>query len=165
MDPVRTFETTSVFVAAVLFFLRPRSYVETAVLYDAGYSMAHDAGLRQKWAEGNYDPLTETHRQAVTRRAAEIRSGFRKAGVLVSFAILLAIVVRVLALGWPRVVPSIPNVLQVVGASVLLWATVWQVAWSVRSIGGETLSERIHSATVKSMVFLGTFLFVLAYLW
>jgi hypothetical protein len=34
--------------------------------------------------------------------------------------------------------------LQVVGAGLLLWATLWELGWGFRSWVGESLPERVH---------------------
>ena len=164
-SPVQVFESTWIAKAVVMFFLRPTAYVELATQYDAGYVLTHSADLRPKWEAGEFDPLTEEHRATVVNRASTIRCDFFSAGVLVFTAGLTALLVRAILRGWPDAPPSAPNALQIGGAGILLWATVWQIGSGVRSFGGETLSELVHNAIFRLMAFLGTCLFVLAYFW
>jgi hypothetical protein len=165
MNPIKVFETTSMTQAVATFFFRPARFNELATLYDAGYSLSHGEDLRQRFEAGTYDPITDHHRSMVADRASAVRHSFLKAGALVGASVVLAAVVRVVAKGWPSSAPSVQNLLQLVGAAILLWSTVWQIGWGIRSIGGETLSERVHNATFRTMAFVGTFLFVVAYLW
>ena len=164
-SPVQVFESPWIAKAVVMFFLRPTAYVELATQYDAGYVLTHSADLRPKWEAGEFDPLTEKHRAKVVNRASTIRCDFFSAGVLVFTAGLTALLVRAILRGWPDAPPSAPSALQIGGAGILLWATVWQIGSGVRSFGGETLSELVHNATFRLMAFLGTCLFVLAYFW
>ena len=164
-SPVQVFGSTRIAKAVVLFFLRPTAYVELATQYDAGYVLTNDTDLRREWEAGKFDPLGQERRATVVDRASTIRSDFSRAGVLVFSAGLTALLVRALLRGWPDAPPSAPSALQIGGAGILLWATVWQIGSGVRSFGGETLSELVHNATFRFMAFLGTCIFVLAYLW
>jgi len=46
--------------------------------------------------------------------------------------------------------------LQIVGATLLLWATLFVRGWDIQSIGGVTLTERVNQWIYRSLYCLGT---------
>ena len=55
---------------------------------------------------------------------------------------------------------SIPIVLQVVGAMLLLWGTLFVRGWDIQSYGGVMLTERVNRWLYRSLYCIGTALVV-----
>jgi hypothetical protein len=60
---------------------------------------------------------------------------------------------------------GITNGLQIVGAGVLLWGTLFVRGWEIQSFGGETLPERVNRWIFRGLSFSGTAVFFCAIFW
>lgn len=48
------------------------------------------------------------------------------------------------------------GILQVIGATLLLWGTLFVRGWDIQSFGGVTLAERVNQWIYRSLYFIGT---------
>ena len=55
---------------------------------------------------------------------------------------------------------TIINVLQIIGAFILLCATLFVRGWDIQSFGGVTLAERVNQWIYRSLYFVGTAIIV-----
>ena len=60
---------------------------------------------------------------------------------------------------------AINNALQIVGAGVLLWGTLFARGWDIQTIGGESLTERVNRWIYRALSFIGTAVFFCAIFW
>ena len=58
------------------------------------------------------------------------------------------------------VTDNLANALQIVGATILLWATLFVRGWDIQTIGGVTLTERVNRWMYRFLYCLGTAAFV-----
>lgn len=57
------------------------------------------------------------------------------------------------------------STLQAVAVAIILWATLWQLTRDLQSLGGDSLSERVHRWVFNSLYTLGTFVLFVVYAW
>jgi len=62
---------------------------------------------------------------------------------------------------WGCALAAINNALQIVGASVLLWGTLFVRGWDIQTIGGQSLTERVNRWIYLALSFTGTAVFFL----
>lgn len=162
----RPYKKVSVFKAVVLFLFRRKAFEAMAVKHDTAWVLSTSPDLRKRFLNGEYTPDEESTRENVEKRTAAIRKSLRASGLLVFLSALVAG-----AIGWylhyvVGVLPSWLNtLLQSLGAGCILWATIWELGWNVRSFGGESLPERVHYWIFRTLCVFGTFLFFLAFSW
>lgn len=152
----------SKFGAVVRFLFAPERFIARSVPHDSEGSLAggYNKDLRAAHAAGTYRPEPVLESNARQRTKALRRSLFQS-GLAVLGTIVAAFVV-----GWSiRQFGSFggaTGALQVAGAAILLWATIWELGWEAKSIGGNTLVERVHSWIFRGLYVVGTFLLFLS---
>jgi hypothetical protein len=57
------------------------------------------------------------------------------------------------------------SALQLVGASLLLWGTLFVRGWSIQTYSGVTLAERVNQWIYRTLYFLGTAMIVCSLAW
>jgi hypothetical protein len=136
------------------------------VEHDIGWSFSTQPDIRQHYSGEHIKDYEREMLAAAMKRSGVVRQALFFAARLVVFSSLAGF-----AIGWlfHRYLGSIPpllnSVLQVTGAGTLLWATIWQLGADVRTMGGESLVERVHSWLFRGLYILGTVLFFVAYAW
>lgn len=93
------------------------------------------------------------------------RSLFLSGTLMAGAAVLSTLLALLLRRFFGPLSPGLSAVLQATGAGILLWATVWELGWDIRSFGGQTLAERAHQWLFRTLCVTGTFAFLLAYVW
>jgi hypothetical protein len=105
-------------------------------------------------------PAVEPHRAYVVRKA------FWSALGLVVAAVLAGLVGGwVLALLVGRPTDRIITGLQISGAGLLLWGTLFVRGWDIQTIGGVTLTERVNQWIYRFLYFVGTAVLTLSVAW
>lgn len=162
----RPYKEVSALKAVVLFLFRRKAFEAMAVKHDTAWVLSTSPDIRKRFLDGEYTPDEESTRNNVEKRTAAIRKSLRASGLLVLLSAVAAG-----TLGWylhkaVGVLPSLLNtVLQSLGAGCILWATIWELGWNIRSFGGESLPERVHYWVFRALCVCGTFLFFLAFSW
>jgi len=108
----------------------------------------HDEKVRQSFSQPPPPPEP---------RALKLRRAFWTSLVLVLCSIVAGysvgkVVCAVNGLATSRLVGG----LQIVGATLLLWATLFVRGWDIQSIGGVTLTERLNQWIYRFLYCLGT---------
>lgn len=152
---------------AVFFFLfRKNAFIRLSTEHDTAQSILGAEDIRRSYAEGKYTPNVEYTAEIALQRTSEMRQSFRHAFLWVLCSTWLASGIG-LALQWKIGICAqwLSSVLQLVGVAVILWATIWELGWGVRSLEGNSLPERVHQWVFRLMYVVGSSLFFLAYAW
>ena len=147
--------------AVFLFLLAPERFSELAVQYHEQY-----VAEIKKWRGG---APTEFDRQESHKsnreQAALLRTSFFRSLRYVFWALLFAVlsgVVSAQVFGIPQ--PLVTVLLQLLGAFMLLGATLWQIGEAASASGG-WLAEKVHNWLFKSFYVIGTYLLGWAISW
>lgn len=91
------------------------------------------------------------------KRAYVIRRAFRSSFILVIASASIGFIVGQIA---DELLGSVPEIvitsLQITGALLLLWGTLFVRGWEVQSFGGVTLSERVNKWIYRALYCIGT---------
>jgi hypothetical protein len=95
-----------------------------------------------------------------------VRRAFWTALALVIGAILLGLICgRVLRFFIGRPIPELVTWLQIIGAGLLLWGTLFVRGWDIQTYGGVSLTERVNQWIYRFLYFLGTAVLTLSVAW
>jgi hypothetical protein len=98
------------------------------------------------------------------KRLKPVRRALVNSAGVVFFAVLLGGLVGSLLGGiFGCTTTGITNGLQIVGAGVLLWGTLFVRGWEIQTFGGETLSERVNRWIFRGLYLSGTAVFFAQY--
>lgn len=162
----RAFLDVSAAKAVALFIFRRRAFEAMSVEHDRAYVLAKSPDLKAKHLAGSYTPDdVGLRQQAVTRTKALRHNLFAAATLVIATTVLAYTIGWVIRALMGQVPPLLTGTMQVFGAGILLWATVWELGWGERSFGGETLPERVHRWLFRALYTLGTALFVVTIGW
>jgi hypothetical protein len=113
------------------------------------------------YKKGNFNPKTDDVRDRAIEHYRKLRLS-----LFMSFATVLLTIFTSVTTGWVAwKVFGKPNevvigALQLLSAAFLLWGTIWELGWDVRSMDGDTLVEKTHQWLFRSLFVVGTgFLF------
>ena len=67
---------------------------------------------------------------------------------------------RLFAHWYPKDNARLVGILQIIGAFLLLWGTLFVRGWEIQTLGGVTLAERINQWLYRALYCIGTGLFV-----
>lgn len=152
---------------AVLLFVFCRSAFERLALkHDIASNITGAKDIREAYLQGKYNPREEDTRELVEFRTSGLRLSLFWSGLAVLFVGLVSGAfgyVMYLQVGTCPVWLS--ALLQAGGVGVILWATLWELGWNLRSMGGHTLTERVHQWLFRTMYTVGSALFFFAYVW
>lgn len=152
---------------AVLSFLFRRSaFIQLSTEHDTAQNILGAEDLRRAYIEGKYKPNVEYTAEMARQRTLELRQSFRQAFLWVLCSTVLS---SGIGFGLQRYIGVcsqwLSSALQLVGVAVILWATIWELGWGVRSMDGNSLPERVHQWVFRLMYVIGSSLFFLAYTW
>jgi hypothetical protein len=100
------------------------------------------------------------------KRTVLVQRAFWKSLAVVSFALFFgAILGKLLSNVLGRPGATTITVLQTVGASVLLWATLFVRGWDIQTVGGVTLTERANRWIFQFLYCLGTVILATTLFW
>ena len=98
------------------------------------------------------------------KRLETVRRALVKSAGVVFVAVLLGwLIGSLLGDVFGCTTKGITNGLQIVGAGVLLWGTLFVRGWEIQSYGGETLPERVNRWLFRGLSFSGTAVFFAQY--
>jgi|GEM_PF-2244280 len=146
--------------AVCLAVFRPRAFVDYATLHDS---------TKAKEAYGGRELTSqdiEYSRNLAAERLRTLRSSLGWAWLLTVFAVACGLVVGCILQSRIGVASSrVVSLLQLVGASIILAATLALLGWEIQSMKGNTLPERVNQWLFRFQYWVGTFLFVLSVAW
>ncbi|WJN57361.1 hypothetical protein [Pseudomonas sp. SO81] len=152
---------------AILFFLfHKEKFVRLSTEHDTAQNILGAEDIRRSYVDGQYKPNVEDTAQLAQNRTSELRQSLRHALLWVLCSTLLSSGVGLALYCYFGVCPQwLSSLLQLIGVAVILWATIWELGWGVRSMDGNTLPERVHQWVFRLMYVVGSSLFFLAYAW
>jgi hypothetical protein len=151
--------------AIFLFFFSKPDFLRLSVKHDIGLNLSI-GNKRERFVEGQYRPDERQETDLASKRTDYLRRSLLHSFSHGMVTVLSAIYIGALlseAFGAPLL--KITRGLQVVGAGLLLWATLWELGWGFRSWVGESLPERVHRWIFRGFYILGTFCLFLSVTW
>ena len=100
------------------------------------------------------------HRAYIIRRAF-----WSSLGLIMLFGFIGMLMGILLHDGFGQPTKKMVTVLQVVGASLLLWGTLFVRGWEIQTYCGVTLCERVNQLIYRSLYCLGTSIVVASLVW
>jgi hypothetical protein len=99
-------------------------------------------------------------------RALMVRRAFWESLAIVLLSLILGYGLgEALSLLFGAPLPTIVSVLQLTGASLLLWGTLFVRGWSIQTFSGVTLTERVNQWLYRALYFVGTAIFTCSLAW
>lgn len=133
--------------------------------HDVAWILARSPDIRARYEEGAHIINYEEIRKSALHRAQELRKSLLSTLALVATAACGGFIVGVYVIAPHHPSSRVASIVQAVAAGLLLWATLWQLNWGIRSVGGESLPEPVHGWLFNGLYLLGTLLFFLFYGW
>jgi hypothetical protein len=122
--------------------------------------------FRPEWLAREEPLEEENQRSELVRRAKIVRRALWRSFLLV---VASAVVGGSVGLLMGRVVGCPPawliNWLQIAGAGIVLWATLFVRGWEIQTFGGETLVEQANQWIYRALQFVGTVVLAGALCW
>ena len=152
--------------AVFLFIFARGAFERLALKHDIAASITGARDIRDAYIKGTYNP-----REDDTRKLVEYRTSGLRASLLCSGLAVLLVGVASGFLGYAMYLRQgvcpvwLSALLQAGGVGVILWATLWELGWNLRSMGGSTLAERVHQWLFRTLYSAGSALFFFAYVW
>lgn len=153
--------------ATVPVLICPSAFVRRAVRHDIAFEFEKN----QEWLKLYPDRALPPERfkkfeDLAWERTRKIREAFFTA-LFSTFIAVLAGVVAGTTLGSVAGKPSVITValLQVVGAAIILAATLAVLGWEIQSYKGQTFPEKVNRWLFRAQYWLGTFIFVVSMAW
>ncbi|MDH5180586.1 MAG: hypothetical protein OEZ39_12060 [Gammaproteobacteria bacterium] len=146
--------------AVSLAVFRPRAFIK--------YAIAHDcAKIKEAYDGRDLTPQEiENTRNLSAKRLCSLRSSLGRAWLLTEVAVACGIVFGFILQSSVGAASSrTVLLLQLIGASIILAATLALLGWDIQSMEGDTLPERVNQWLFRFQYWVGTFLFVLSVVW
>lgn len=165
-DFERPYKQVSRVKAVALFTFRPRAFLHMATEHDIAWVLSVSPDLMARYRRGEYKPDEAEVRENAHKRTQALRRSLLNTGLAVALSAVCALLAGfILRTSFGALSSLISSLLQGVGAGVILWVTLWQLSRDFQTVGGNSLTERVHSWVFNSLYTVGTFLFFVAYTW
>ncbi|ABK99595.1 hypothetical protein [Pelobacter propionicus] len=162
----RPYKQVSRVKALLLFFFRPKAFVEFAAEHDIAWLLCDSPEIRADYLRGEYKPNVAQHHDDAKQRAEALRRSLLHAAMVVLVTALLGLVTGLLLQRQVGMLATFAsNILQAVAVGIILWATLWQLTRDLQSFGGNSLPERVHSWIFNALYIIGTFILFIVYGW
>jgi|ERR1043166_7917925 ABC-type dipeptide/oligopeptide/nickel transport system permease subunit len=153
--------------STILALARPSAFVRRAVKHDVAFEFEKNQELLKVYPDRS---LPADRLKNFEDLAWERTHKIREALFVAFFSTVIAVVAGVVAgttLGAITGTPSNVTVaiLQVIGAAIILVATLAFLGWEIQSYKGQTLPEKVNRWLFRAQYWLGTFIFVLSVAW
>jgi hypothetical protein len=86
----------------------------------------------------------------------QVRKALLKSLFIIILSIIIALLCGYVVIGSCKLKLTLPFILQIAGALILLWATLFVRGWEIQTLAGVTLIERMNKWIFRSMYFIGT---------
>jgi hypothetical protein len=165
-DIEKTYKEISRVRAILLFLFSKKRFIDLSIKHDAGLTITEEKDLREKWLAGQYKPDENKLRNNATKRTDNLKKSFLLSGLFVLGSVIAAYFTGIcLTKLYSPATDAYIKALQVIGAALLLWPTLWELGWHLRSWGGSTLPERTHNWIFRTLYILGTYSLFLSVTW
>lgn len=162
----RVLRELSLAKAVFLFVFSRGSFERLALKHDIASNITGAKDIREAYLNGKYNPREDDTRKLVEFRTSGLRASLLRSGLAVLLVGLLSGAFGFATYLLAGVCPVwLSAILQAAGVGVILWATLWELGWNLRSMDGHTLTERVHQWLFRVMYSLGSALFFFAYVW
>ncbi len=153
--------------AVILVLFRPARFVALAVIHDTALSFETNQQLLAKYPSRQLpsEEIKEVEK-VVWERTKKIRGALFAAFGSTTIAILVGVLAGYsagCAFGKPSAI--LLSTLQILGAAVILIATLALLGWDIQSWKGRSLSEQVNRWLFRVQYWFGTTLFVFSLAW
>lgn len=93
------------------------------------------------------------------------RAFWSSLGLIIVFGLLGALVGKMLAFLYSQPANWMIVLLQIIGASLLLWGTLFVRGWQIQTYCGVTLTERVNLWLYRALYCIGTSILICAIVW
>ena len=153
--------------ATVLVLTCPSEFVRRSVQHDVAFEFEKNQELLKLYPDRALPPdRAKNFEDLAWERTRKIREAF----FVALFSTFIAVLVGVVAGTTLASIAGKPSgvtvaILQVVGAAIILAATLAVLGWEIQSYKGQTLPEKVNRWLFRAQYWLGTFVFVLSIAW
>lgn len=160
-------DTVQPIKAVLLILFRPTRFVELSVIHDTALSFETNQQLLAKYPNRQL-PSEEAKEveKVVWEKTNKIRGALFAAFWSTTVAILLGVLAGYSAgcvLGKPSAI--LVSTLQILGAAIILIATLALLGWEIQSWKGRSLPEQVNRWLFRAQYWFGTTLFVFSLAW
>jgi hypothetical protein len=163
-DSNTLYKRANVWLATFLFLFLFSKYQRIAANHNIAINL-EAPDLRRSFENGTYKPDVRDFLINAVESANELRRALLKSFFAVSFTLCIALL---LAFIEGSVKPSLPlswkSVFEITAAFLLMWSTLFELGWGLRTWKGQALHELIHSLVFRIIFISGSFVLMLALL-
>ena len=164
MDNNTLYKRANIWLAAFLFIFSFRHYLNLAAKHNISINLeARD--LRKEYKEGRYKPEMRDSLETASEKGKELRYALLKSFLAVFITLVFALLIASLR---GSLNPSLPvfweKILALFAAFLLMWSTLFELGWGLRTWRGEALHELVHSLLFRIIFISGSFLIMISLL-
>jgi hypothetical protein len=164
MNSNTLYKRAIVWLATFLFVFRFSKYQRIAADHNIAINL-EAPDLRRSFENGTYEPDVRDFLINAVDSANELRWALFKSFFAVSITLCIALLLTFLQ---GSVKPSLPlswkSVFEIFAAFLLMWSTLFELGWGLRTWKGQALHELIHSLIFRTIFISGSFLLMIALL-
>ncbi len=161
---VAKYQRANVWLAMFLFLFSPGRYQKLAARHNIAINL-ESPRLGLKYEKGIYSPDMNEALSHALLSAIKLRSSLSKSFVAVFITFLIAVLVGFflgsvafsLPVSWKRII-------DVCAAFLLMWSTLFELGWGLRTWKGEALHELVHALLFKLLFISGSLFLMIALL-
>jgi hypothetical protein len=164
MNSDTSYKRANILLATFLFLFVFSKYQRIAANHNIALDLeAHD--LRRKFEKGTYKPDVREYLIKAVDSANKLRWALLKS----FFAVSITLFIALLLVFWQgSLKPSLPlswkSIIEISAAFFLMWSTLFELGWGLRTYKGQVLHELIHSLIFRVIFITGSFLLMFALL-
>jgi len=156
------YKRANVWLAALLFVISTKRYLDLAVNHNIAINLEAD-DLRKRFYEGSYVPETEEIKALALSSITVLRASLRKSFLSVLFTLCCALFIgfyfgrlnSVWPVDWVKVV-------EIATAFLLMWSTLFELGWGLRTWKGKALHELVHALLFRVIFVSGSLMLMLS---
>jgi len=164
MNSNTPYKRADIWLATFLFLFVFSKYQRIAANHNIAINL-EAPDLRRRFEKGEYKPDVRDALIDAVDSAKKLRLALLKSFSAVSITFCIALLI---AYWQGSVKPSLPlswnTVIEISAAFFLMWSTLFELGWGLRTWKGQALHELIHSLIFRVIFIAGSFLLMLALL-
>lgn len=164
MNSDTPYKRANIWLATFLFLFAFSKYQRMAANHNIAITL-EASDLRKNFAKGSYKPDVRKFLIDAVVSANKLSWALLKSFFAVSITLSIALIITY----WQgSVKPLLPlswrGVIEISAAFLLMWSTLFELGWGLRTWKGQSLHELIHSLIFRIIFITGSFLLMLALL-
>ncbi len=163
-DSNKLYKRANVCLATFLFTFSFSKYQRIAANHNIAINL-EAPDLRQNFENGTYKPDIRNALIDAVASAKELRLALLKSFLAVFLTLSVALSIAFFEGSVkPSLLLSWKNILELTAAFLLMWSTLFELGWGLRTWKGQALHELIHSLIFRTIFISGSFILMLALL-